>query len=91
MLFAGNTDFSVEEVAVVSDGADSAYAYGIKFNDIQWVDEIEESFQTFLGSHKGSLENLTVQELQGWFNRWLDSVYLELDDMKDKEIEKKII
>ena len=53
--------------------------------------KIEESFQTFLGSHKGSLENLTVQELQGWFNRWLDSVYLEFDDMKDKEIEKKII
>lgn len=42
-----SADFSVEEVNTISEGTDQVYAYAIKFNEIQWVDEINESFQLF--------------------------------------------
>lgn len=42
-----STVFSVQEDGVVSENADPAYAYSIKFEETQWVDDIYESFQIF--------------------------------------------
>lgn len=42
-----STVFSVEEDGIISEDADREWAYSIKFEEEQWVDEITESFQLF--------------------------------------------
>lgn len=43
-----STNFSVEELGgILSKDADPAWAYTIKFEDIQWVDDVYESYQIF--------------------------------------------
>ena len=42
-----STVFSIQEDSIVSEDADPAWAYSIKFEETQWVDEITDSFQIF--------------------------------------------
>jgi hypothetical protein len=46
-MYDYSTVFSVEEDGITSEGSDRTWAYSIKFEETQWVDEIENSFQLF--------------------------------------------
>jgi hypothetical protein len=55
-------------------------------------EKVETSFQKFCESVKGRVnENTTPDDLESWFNGWLDSQNTILDSLKFNETQKKVI
>lgn len=75
-----------------SDEAKNAVKEGFDFT--KFDEMVENSFQTFLNDMKKDEKfwpGATREMLQNEFNNWLDTVFVQLDEIKELETEKAII